>query len=457
MDTKYMMNNPKYKIALISVLGAILLLAIIYLVIFGRALSQPENHLAITLALPKVILSSEAVRIDDKTYLAKDSSSFIKAMERQEFTFVEQMGSGYFFKKNGDNYISVSRMYSSHFMVFTIPSLQIANFEQCVRAGYSVGESYPRQCWTPDGRHFVEEIKQNKISETDSITVSGKIICLPKIGSTIQTMECAIGLQSVDGKRYGLKNLSRVDPQNKLSQIELDVQISGIFSSEEMKGPDGNKYDIVGVIDVDSITKTVTTITMSESKAIETIKNQFPELRNYPSNNLPPKSIKTEKSGDGWYVAFVQEGSGRPIISAKCYLIDNTEKITSTGVWSPKYSEYGFDDISIINCQPKEANPKPGGQIPNVPGNPVGGNICALETCHGYNNISCGSNPPDACTEMYMVGDKCLQYAKCGVQNGTCQQIQNPQFTECKSCVQKCIDINKDDNIKMFECESKCN
>lgn len=198
--------------------------------------------------------------------------------------------------------------------------------------------------------------------------------------------------------------------------------------------------------------KTAIPVAMSEARAIATIKNQFPELKEYPSDKLAPKSIKTEKADNGWYVAFVQEGSGRPIIFAKCYFIDNAGKITSTGVYSPKYSEYGIDDISLKNCQPKDLNPKPGGEIPPIPKE-----SCVLETCHGFNNIACGSNPPDACTEIYMVGDKCLQYAKCGVLNGECQQIQNTQFTQCKSCVQKCIDANKDDNMKLFECESRCN
>jgi len=34
----------------------------------------------------------------------------------------------------------------------------ISSFEECVEAGYPVMESYPRQCRTPDGRTFVEEI-----------------------------------------------------------------------------------------------------------------------------------------------------------------------------------------------------------------------------------------------------------------------------------------------------------
>jgi len=80
---------------------------------------------------------------------------------------------------------------------------------------------------------------------------------------------------------------------------------------------------------------------------------------------------------------------------------------------------------------------------------------CFLETCHGL-DISCGPNPPGACTMMYAMGDKCLQYDKCGIINGQCQKIVNVQFTECKACIQACICSNTNDSIKMFECESKC-
>lgn len=34
----------------------------------------------------------------------------------------------------------------------------VTNFEECAAAGNPVMESYPRQCNTPDGQHFVEEI-----------------------------------------------------------------------------------------------------------------------------------------------------------------------------------------------------------------------------------------------------------------------------------------------------------
>ena len=38
------------------------------------------------------------------------------------------------------------------------PGEDITTYDECVRAGNLVMESYPRQCATPDGKHFVEEI-----------------------------------------------------------------------------------------------------------------------------------------------------------------------------------------------------------------------------------------------------------------------------------------------------------
>ena len=131
-------------------------------------------------------------------------------------------------------------------------SLQtITNFEECARAGYTVGESSPRQCWTPDGRPFVEEIEP----PSGPITISGDMACLPKTGQGAQTMECAMGLKGIgiDRRYYGLKNLFKLDPEYKFSVGGLQVEVSGTFSPEDIRGPDGNTYDVVGVIDVTSI------------------------------------------------------------------------------------------------------------------------------------------------------------------------------------------------------------
>jgi hypothetical protein len=174
--------------------------------------------------------------------------------------------------------------------------------------------------------------------------------------------------------------------------------------------------------------------TLDEATPVRIIKSEFPEMKGYPSDQLPPKSIRTEKSDNGWYVAFIQEGSGRPIISAKCYFVDTTKNILSIRTYTPEISDDSSSPFSAKTCT-------------------LGG--CILETCHGL-DISCGSNPPDVCTEIYMAGDRCLQYAQCGVRNGTCGPVENAGFDRCKSCVQACIDENNDNPQKLFECESTC-
>lgn len=134
------------------------------------------------------------------------------------------------------------------------PSPQvITNFEECAKAGYPVGESHPRQCWTPDGRHFVEELGQDPPLAPEPITISGEMTCLPKIGTGPQTLECAIGLKGEDGRHYELRNLSDHNPGHKFSTVGLRVEISGTFDPEGVTGPAGKMYDAVGAIDINSI------------------------------------------------------------------------------------------------------------------------------------------------------------------------------------------------------------
>ncbi len=82
---------------------------------------------------------------------------------------------------------------------------------------------------------------------------------------------------------------------------------------------------------------------LTESEAISLLKAAYPELKNYPNNNLPPQSIQTKQASNGWYVAFVQEGSGRPILEAKCFLVTDDKTITSIGEYMPKVGEDRYD------------------------------------------------------------------------------------------------------------------
>lgn len=80
--------------------------------------------------------------------------------------------------------------------------------------------------------------------------------------------------------------------------------------------------------------------------------------------------------------------------------------------------------------------------------------VCVLETCHGL-DIQCGPYLPGECTAVYHIGDKCLQYARCRIRDGQCQQVEIPEFTQCKSCVQACLNVYNE-STALLECESKC-
>jgi hypothetical protein len=88
---------------------------------------------------------------------------------------------------------------------------------------------------------------------------------------------------------------------------------------------------------------------LTESDAISLLKAAYPEFKNYPNDNLPPQSIQTKQTSNGWYIAFVQEGSGRPILEAKCFLVRDDKTITGIGVYAPKVGEDSLDDLSGKN------------------------------------------------------------------------------------------------------------
>ena len=61
------------------------------------------------------------------------------------------------------------------------PGISINSFEECVTQGYLILESYPRQCKTPDGRTFVEDIG-NELEKINLIQITK-----PRPNETIQS------------------------------------------------------------------------------------------------------------------------------------------------------------------------------------------------------------------------------------------------------------------------------
>ena len=80
---------------------------------------------------------------------------------------------------------------------------------------------------------------------------------------------------------------------------------------------------------------------------------------------------------------------------------------------------------------------------------------CGVESCHGL-DITCGPNVPEVCDMMYMGGDNCRQFVSCQLTDGQCKLEKSLKFDSCKSCVEKCEQDFQNDQIKFFECESRC-
>ena len=92
------------------------------------------------------------------------------------------------------------------------------------------------------------------------------------------------------------------------------------------------------------------TNSLSEADAISVAQNTNPNLKDYPSDKLPPRSITTEKDYTGWYIAFIQNGSGIPIISAQCYFVDSKRNVMETGTYKPSLAENFPSDFSVKTC-----------------------------------------------------------------------------------------------------------
>jgi hypothetical protein len=116
---------------------------------------------------------------------------------------------------------------------------KIDSFDECVKAGYQVLETYPEQCKTPEGNSFTKQI-----SPGTNITVTGQLVCLPhKLKGQVQTLECAYGIRDNNGLHYALSDKDF----RYLTTVEMgrNITVRGVFQNDN-----NSIYDVVGKIDV---------------------------------------------------------------------------------------------------------------------------------------------------------------------------------------------------------------
>jgi len=88
----------------------------------------------------------------------------------------------------------------------------------------------------------------NSVSQPKEYT--GKVVCLPKKGDGPHTLECAIGLQTDDGKYYVVKESDASRAPGRISTYATDsrVVVTGTLSA-----PSDGQYDAAGVITITDI------------------------------------------------------------------------------------------------------------------------------------------------------------------------------------------------------------
>ncbi|MEN6611072.1 MAG: hypothetical protein ABFC24_09520 [Methanoregulaceae archaeon] len=88
---------------------------------------------------------------------------------------------------------------------------------------------------------------------------------------------------------------------------------------------------------------------LDADSAIALVQDRYSDLREFPSEEFPVRTITTEKADDGWYVAFITEGSGVPITSARCYIVDDNRSVQEVAV--VKHSLFvQTDEFSAQKC-----------------------------------------------------------------------------------------------------------
>ena len=88
---------------------------------------------------------------------------------------------------------------------------------------------------------------------------------------------------------------------------------------------------------------------LSQQAAIRLVQRQYVVYKDYPTDTLPPRSIQAEQAADGWFLAFIQNGSGLPILSANCFFVKHDGSVEERGEYLPEKGDTSLH-ISAKTC-----------------------------------------------------------------------------------------------------------
>ena len=90
--------------------------------------------------------------------------------------------------------------------------------------------------------------ENNQPPKKETVSLEGEIVCLPhKNTEGLQTLECAAGLKTDDGKHYGLSSKDSASPLTAAAGTKKRATVKGVLEPAS-----DNTYDIKGVVVVES-------------------------------------------------------------------------------------------------------------------------------------------------------------------------------------------------------------
>jgi glyoxylase-like metal-dependent hydrolase (beta-lactamase superfamily II) len=123
--------------------------------------------------------------------------------------------------------------------------LLITTFEECVNAGNPVMESFPRQCRTEDGRHFVEIIDNTQKTETlfSTLYVHSKLVDC--VGIVLQ--QCMLVRENID---YDWEILyDQINGFNFQKGYEYKLKVKVIEIKNPLDDESSSKYSLVELLE----------------------------------------------------------------------------------------------------------------------------------------------------------------------------------------------------------------
>lgn len=94
-------------------------------------------------------------------------------------------------------------------------------------------------------------------------------------------------------------------------------------------------------------------LTVTELSKRAAVEAAYPEFKNFEfQESFAGKVTMQEEVGSDFYIAYVENGSGLPIVKATCFRVDKDFKVTQIGTFPDPVDSYaGYSSIDVRTCK----------------------------------------------------------------------------------------------------------